>query len=547
MKYIKVSNLLKLEIINSFRDKNFKYLFLLPIIGVIFILSPYLGEGFNFFRVFIQVTGPLLGVTISPVIIASIMMGRRDIEILEIININTFKRVLCKILIILSVALYCIVITVIGFYVVGIALSVDISIINNYIGMIIFYACMYSVIYMCIGLLLGILLGHALKGAFAYMISVIFIYMYSGFGQTPMQNILLNNINGYSSYNIMKFDLYTLSLIQFWGVISVMLFTVFITVILFRKRSGKWKLSFCTILIMIALVYPSSIRLQQCRATEVKEYKVCREYFIEESDRNYENVSRVSKDIPIVLEATGDEKFEINKYNMDISLGNEFTNKCTIDMKILEDDLGSIDLLFYEKSKVKTLEINGQEVDYTQDSSRIYIDTSNLGFKKLEEVNLEIEYSSYIYTFMDVFEYHYVNNSGAYLDYIVAWYPMIHNDSNKQYEISVKTKNTVMFSNLDVENTTNGYNLSGTSTNIIILSGDDKIVSKEKDGTIYYSSDIRLNIDENFENMVSSWEGFKAENKENMMLELENINDIKKVFYEKRPYVIRQIGDSIVF
>lgn len=546
-------NILKLEIYNSFRDKSFKYLMLLPIIGVFITLSQ-LVNGYNFFDIYIESTGALLGFTLSFLIIASVMIGRKDIEIIQITNINIFKRILCKIIILLGVSLYSIIIIVMSFYIVGSALSVDVSIINKYIGMIIFYSCIYSVVYMCVGLMLGVFLGHILKGAFAYILSVVFIYLFSGYGVNSVTNTILNNINSMSSFNMMKFDLYTISLMKFWGVISLILFTIFITVIVVRKRNGKWNMSLCkiVIIVMIGLLYPISVELEGSRPTAIREYKVSREWAREESDRTYDNVSRISKDMPIVLEATGEEKFEINKYNMDISFGNEFTNKCTMNMRVLEDDIKSIDLMFYGKSQIESLLINGTNVDYTQDASRLYIDTSKLGLKNLDEVKLDIEYSSYIYTYMEVFEYHYINNYGAYLDCKVAWYPMIYNDSNKEYDISINTENSVLFSNLDVENVSNGYRLSGKVADVIILSGDDKLVSKEYDGVTFYSTDLELNIDENFKEIESFWDNCKVGNPEYINLEyimndIKDLDDIKKVFWGKRPYVIRQIEDTIVW
>lgn len=545
-------SILKLEICNSIRDKSFKYLMLLPIIGVSIILSIYVGNGYNFFESYIRSTGPLLGFSISFVILISVMIGRKDIEIIQIININIFKKFLCKIAIIISIILYCISIIVISYYIVGLSLSVDIVIMNNYIGMIIFYSFLYSVVFMCIGLMLGVFLGHIFKGIFAYILSVIFVFMFSGYGTNSMVGTVLNNINEMSSFNIMKFDLYTVSLAKVWTAIALIAVAIFITVVLLRKRDAKWKISFVLLIIMVSLLYPFMLKLTESRPTAIKEYKVAREWVIEESDKTYDNVSRISKETPIVLEATGEEKFQINKYNMNITFGNELSNKCSMDIIILEDDIKNIDLMFYGKSEVQNLTINGIVVDYNQDASRLYIDTSKLKLKNLDEIKLDIEYSSYIYTYMEVFEYHYINKYGAYLDYKVAWYPMIYDDLIKEYEIIITTENSVLFSNLDVENISNGYKLSGNAPDVIILAGDDKLVSTEYDGVTFYSSDLQMCIDDNFEGMTSFWDNCKNGNPEYInyeyvMNDIKDLKDVKKVFWDKRPYVIRQIGNTIVW
>lgn len=538
--------IIKLDFYNLYRKKTFKISLLLPILTVLLFFS---GTNIKNFLDCIRHATFFLSLALSPILISGIILASEDDEIFTIVNINSISRLISKVVNIIPIILYSIILVNGFYYAMGIILGVDTATIYYYIKFILIYCIVYSIIYTTVGYIIGALLYKIINGVFAYIIGVLFIYYVSGINDSPVRRFMIGSLNSYLDLNPFKFDLYTINNMKIWLVNSLILFIAFAAIIFLRQRK---KIGFILVIPILMVSYFSNknIKIEDYKHDKIymydtvyvdKKIRYIRENSLEElkdEEVIYKEVLENSKVASMIIPSRGDEGFVINSYDMQLNLGSNFHNVCRINL-ILKEDIKELKFSFYGKNKIKNLLVNGESIKYSQDSSNLAIDISDLHLKEKEEVFIEIEYTSYIFTYTDVWEYHFVNDVSAFLDRNLAWYPKIMDNSKKKYNIEIITNHENLFSNLQVEHQSFGYTLKGESNDVLLLSGDKSITYVEKDGIKYYGNDIQVKDKENIEGCYEFILGFKEIAKNNPkhivdfssdIYDLDSIESIDNVF-----------------
>lgn len=542
---MKFLGILELDFYKIYKNKITKALFIIPTVAVLFLL---LSSTSMTFSLYITSTTGILAFVFSGVMLGGILLANNDDDIFKIINIKPIYRIVSKIINIIPIAIYCNLIIIIVTYSIGLISNIEIDIINYYLKYILAYSIVYSIVFSTIGYFLGVILGNILNNILSYIIGVIVIYFLAGIGSNPSTAFLIGNIDPLTSLNPFKFDLYAMKNLSIWISISLILF-IFVTIIIFfrqRKKTG-----FILIIPLIILVYAMGLQVKDLKNYTQNRIGIYNRILLDqgmESQKSRERVIDISKTLPVVVDSIGDEGFIIKNYNMKLDLDDNLKNKCQIKISIVDKNIKELKFQFYGRNKISNLKINNNDVNYRQDESTLYIDMVNINSD--ETLDILIEYSSYIYTYTDVWSYHYVNRSGALLDRNIAWYPKLNNTDYKDYIIEVNSKYDNLFSNLNVKVEKEHYLLTGSSNDVMLLGGDKSIVCKTVNNIEYYGLDININdkninATEEFLKYIKEINSNNIEEFNEFYPYVTNIDETQRVFIIKLYLDVYQYGNSI--
>ena len=181
------------------------------------------------------------------------------------------------------------------------------------------------------------------------------------------------------------------------------------------------------------------------------------------------------------------QPYEITSYSGDINLKEWSDYSISVGIKKTGEADG-LTLRLDQSMKIKSLDIDGKDVDYKRFGDILEIDCNK------EEFTLNLSCGGRI---------SYVNNvnsTNIYTSYIscalppeFAFLPKIDGDkSKKQYDLSVKSNNTLI-SNLDFNKENGVYKLSGSSQNMCLFSGF--LTQTEIDGITFYHAKYNVTTD----------------------------------------------------
>lgn len=221
--------------------------------------------------------------------------------------------------------------------------------------------------------------------------------------------------------------------------------------------------------------------------------------------------------------------YSVSKYDMDVTLKENFYNKCTMKVNRINSSIKDLHFNFYTNSKINKLTVNNVEANFTCDASTISIKIPD----NIDDLDLTIyiEYSSYIYTSSYSGIADYVTNNSAYLSVNFPWYPRLDN-KEKEFNLKINTSFRNLYSNLNVEKNNDSYTLTGLAKNLYIFSG---YISKTSyDNYTIISSDLLIKDSYGLKKQMDELE--KYEKKYNLYIkDLENKDTI--IFVPSSTYI----------
>lgn len=555
----KFKGVFKLDINNLFKSKIFIVSMILLLLGVgqIFIIICTDESLISYLSLFKYYALFLLFLNFSSIFLL-VKLSEEKNEIFKSMNISIKEQGLSKILMVIIINLLYSFTAVMLYIVFGLITRMDFIGILAYIKPIIIYQFITILIYDGIALIVGKLFIKYINGFFAYLISGILVFLSAGIYSiginvdkprifslyiTPFLASALNGIkeNKVFESSAILWICISLILICLYCALelksrknTICVFIIIIPLVITSfKMIGNIKENLPTKLNCISNIYYRNYLENQLVFSVPEEYK---EEMISEGHTIIPktNLTKLNEDNEIdilynddnsyieeeqyIIEIKDEVPYSVSNYKMDINLKDGFSNKCRMLVNKKESDLKILKFSFFNKSKVKTLTINGQNADYEMDGSSIYIKIPE-GIKD-DELNMYIEYSANIYTYFgNVQEADFIMDKSGFLSGGFPWYPKLINNDEEEYIVNIDSESDNMYSNLNVDKKDGEYLITGVGKDIILMYGD--ISEIEYDGYIIIAPTPILKLNTNASKIVGVAKEYEKYN---------NDHNIKKIF-----------------
>ncbi len=185
------------------------------------------------------------------------------------------------------------------------------------------------------------------------------------------------------------------------------------------------------------------------------------------------------------------QPYEITSYSGDINLKEWSDYSISVGIKKTGEADG-LTLRLDQSMKIKSLDIDGKDVDYKRFGDILEIDCNKEEFTLNLSCGGRISYVNELHS-VNI----YTTNTSCALPPEFAFLPKIDGDkSKKQYDLSVKSNNTLI-SNLDFNKENGVYKLSGNSQNMCLFSGF--LTQTEIDGITFYHASCSRKLQKSFE------------------------------------------------
>lgn len=331
---------------------------------------------------------------------------------------------------------------------------------------------------------LGFSIGYYIKSKLSYMASVIALFIISPYNKIFVtNNTLVNTI--YSLLNIdinninIPFDVITQNDFNLYWIYDK-LFLVFLTIGIIalciykgnrfkKKNKSKGIVYLCMfgivgtfLFIKAQLYYPKIYNISNINTTVISNDMV------------------------------------IEKYDMNIKLGEKFNNTCSIELNnTSEHEVKEIKLHLDKTFNIRSIKSDNDKLKYTRNANTI-----NITFNKVAEPNqkmlIEISYDGAVNYVNNIgFDKYFTNaNSTLLPSDSIMWYPRDNIDKVKYYTVNVLS-NSKVYSNLQLSNnkvtSPNNYLFLGAEKEIFLISGYLSEKSIEKNKVIAPIDSIRNN------------------------------------------------------
>ncbi|MGL5149546.1 MAG: hypothetical protein ACRC7N_03105 [Clostridium sp.] len=192
-----------------------------------------------------------------------------------------------------------------------------------------------------------------------------------------------------------------------------------------------------------------------------------------------------------------EQGLKVNKYIMDLELGDKINNSCTIS-GIIEREQEIVIFALDKGLKVEEVIINNKKVNFENKDNIVKVNVEGI----TGEVDFKIEYSGEI-NYRDNYDMvqYFSRDEDSFLTDNIAWYPMVKGENEKEYEIRVKTQNDIFMSIEEVSNSDNYSTFKGKTNGLLLVSGFLKTYGNES--TISYEgwNDLSANEVKEFYNL----------------------------------------------
>lgn len=197
--------------------------------------------------------------------------------------------------------------------------------------------------------------------------------------------------------------------------------------------------------------------------------------------------------------ANKNSNFHINKYDMNITLGDEFKNHCRILLTIDKENTSTLELGLYNKLNIISLKLNKENIMYKRTANSFIVKLPRT-YNKGETIELDLAYEGLINTaWIQNEEFFFVRNNAVYLADAFEWYPKLNDYKIKEYNLIINNKKNKIYTNLE-EN--NSCKYSGKVGEIFLISGNIK--ERSYKGISFIGNEEYINNNKQCNNLIPS-------------------------------------------
>lgn len=480
----KINALVRYEILNLKRGRLKWIIAVLYFFGIEQAISSMYHPSYSFLSLvdFIKVSWLPINFIMIPLILIFMKIGESENEIFKAIDISHKEIILSKFIIISIICGIVFAFNVVIAIVIGLICRVSIS---YFFGQIIGYVIntlIALIVCAAFGLFIGQTICKNIGDIFGFILSIIFFIIICNFYKLSNTITPLMNIRTFpNSFDVISYDSkdYIFHNIL-WLLVALILFlltfmSAFKTEI--SKRNKMFAIfSIASSLIIILLLGRNIFILAPSP------------YDIGKED-----------DDKMTYVANKDSNFHINKYDMNITLGDQFKNHCRILLTIDKESTSTLELGLYNKLNIKSLKLNKKNIIYKR-TSKSFIVKLPRTYNKGETIELDLAYEGLINTErFDNQEFYFSRNNAVYLADAFEWYPKLNDNKIKEYNLVINNKKHKIYTNLEESNNCK-YN--GKAGEIFLISGNIK--ERSYKGLSFIGNEEYINNNKKCDDLISS-------------------------------------------
>lgn len=196
-----------------------------------------------------------------------------------------------------------------------------------------------------------------------------------------------------------------------------------------------------------------------------------------------------------------EELYCVYKYNMNIEIDDKLKNNCDMEIKILQDNVDSMEFGLYGKLNVSRLELDSKKLNFKRTKNSIKFDLPRQ-YNNGEILHIRINYDGNINTvWIQKNPLYFVRNNALCLAGVFEWYPKQNDGRLKNYSIDIKynSKNK-LYSNLDGDNKIGHANLQGDDKEIVLVSGN--IIERKYKDHLFIGNEEYVNNDKECDSLL---------------------------------------------
>lgn len=367
-----------------------------------------------------------------PILIINEIIGSRNQEIFEVLNISKKERFLGKFFTSAIINLIIIMINVVIIVGVAIIAKAPFKYSLYFISMYLLNIITGLFCYSAIGLLIGETISKFKYRIFSYLLMILFFLATNNFYKEPKMLTPIMKVDPLAStFELFSLDKLTLYHFIFWNLIGLLILYLLYEIKELQFLRLRNKIILCS---LAAAIFASFFLGSKYNPEK---------YLIEKDNinENYEKQSKLNNG------------FTIESYNMKLQLGDTVSNDCNMEIIINKGELNKLDLSLYNTLKVSSIKINEKEVKFSAKDDKLTILLAEK-YKEGEKIKVSIKYSGIINTVdRQGKKRFFVNSHSLFLADYFPWYPKPEFMGNtKKYEVKIENNNGEIYSSLNEKN-----------------------------------------------------------------------------------------------
>jgi len=529
----KIKALIRNEIINFKRSKLSWAIAILYVLGMTLAIYTAVREGKPIFSLseFTKYSWIPLNFVMIPFLIFSMNIGKSNNSVFDTIDISPREKSLAKILTVETIGAYILIANILVFLVIGIICRVSIGyllyqslgcIINN---MVIFITCG------AIGLFIGQVVSRKVGDVLAFIIIIAIFISLCNFYKFRVFIVPLYYIRQFPN----NFDIFNYDKTYFYHNILWLIVSYMILKITFYKEYKKEKATSIRTIAVIGVAFGLSIFLIINLHSSLPDFLDIGRNMFEPFGSEYMQKAGSFRN-------EEENKYYAYKYKMNIELDTKLKSSCEIELKMLQDNVNSLELGLFNKLNINKVEIEDTKLDFKRTNNSVIINIPR-ECKNGDVINLKIDYEGNIntvwgYKFNNEWrsqyqQLFYVKKNLLALGGVFEWYQKQNDGREKEYSLDVKynSKNK-LYSNLEGSPSSTGWKFQGSDKEIVLVSGHN-IKERVYKGNLFIGNEEYINSDKTCDNLLNIKEKDKA------------LNEVKKFIQVPLDYYIKECYEKV--
>lgn len=496
----KINGLIKYELLDLIRSKIIWIMLALYIFGVEQSISSMyvLGQFKIGFVSYFKTSWLPLNLVMFPLLIIGVKVGMSRNQIFETFSISIKEKVMSK--------LICMVVVGAFIWIPSMIITIIMACISKtsflyFINLFLWYITnltLLLVITSVIGLIIGEVVTKRIGEIPTFLILLAIFVLLCNFYKEGLGIIPLYYVDTFAS----TFEFFTYDKLYIYHIVFWLIFLIIGVVALFlykiRECNVKSKQTYilnsilgiglCLCIFIIIKILPLGATFYDI--TSNIEYKDSNGNLNNDYINNQNNTYYHS----------GDIGYYVSKYDMNLTLQDNFKNICNMEIKITNPNTKFLEFGLFYKMNISKIYMDNKEINFERIDNHFKV---NIPQDKLEnrDMNLTVEYDGNINTeWLQGRKTFFVKNSSMFLADVFEWYPKLNDEKFRDYNLNIDYKgNNKIYSNLEGDGKNN---FEGNDREIFLVSG--KVIEKNYSGYTLVGNEEYFKTDKQCDNIINS-------------------------------------------
>lgn len=194
--------------------------------------------------------------------------------------------------------------------------------------------------------------------------------------------------------------------------------------------------------------------------------------------------------------------YHVDKYDMNMSIGDKIKNHCEMDVIIDKNPTKTLEFGLYEYLKISKVEVDGLAVEFQRTNHSFKVKLSK-NYNEGEIVKVNLQYEGRINTnWWNGEEFFHARSNSIFLADVFEWYPKLNDGKINKYNVNLQYDGKYkIYSNIHSENKDNQYKLTGEDKELFLIS--NRMIERKYKGYIMVGNEEFVKDDRNCDETIA--------------------------------------------